>query len=233
MLLALAGLAFAADLAQLRNGFSIRHERREVIGPYTRLYLNAHGDFVDVLTTEIAGVEPDETPAPAAKPDEKTIQQHVSDAGRESGIDPAFLNSVIRHESAFNPNAVSNKGAQGLMQLMPETASKLGVQDSFDPRQNISGGTAYLRELLVKYNGNAQKALAAYNAGPRRVSQYNGVPPYRETQAYVAGIIRDYNKAKLAEAHTGAKAKASRSRTAATKKRSAQTTTATKPATPS
>jgi soluble lytic murein transglycosylase-like protein len=81
---------------------------------------------------------------------------------------------------------------------MPQTADKLGVRDSFDPGQNIQGGAAYLRQLLVQYNGDAQKALAAYNAGPHRVQQYNGVPPYSETRAYVAGIIREYNKKKLA-----------------------------------
>jgi len=82
---------------------------------------------------------------------------------------------------------------------MPDTATSLGVQDSFDPAQNIHGGAAYLRQLLDQYHGDAQKALAAYNAGPHRVRQYNGVPPYRETRAYVAGIIREYNQKKFAE----------------------------------
>jgi len=106
---------------------------------------------------------------------------------------------VIRAESGFNPRAVSSKGAQGLMQLMPRTASRLGVVNSFDPGDNLEGGTRYLRELLERYNFDLIKALAAYNAGPRRVEQYHGVPPYYETQAYVAGIIRDFNRKKLAE----------------------------------
>ena len=83
------------------------------------------------------------------------------------------------------------------MQLMPETANKLGIIDSFDPAANIDGGTRYLRALLLRYDGDAVKALAAYNAGAHRVDQYKGVPPYRETRAYVASIIRDYNRAKL------------------------------------
>jgi len=101
---------------------------------------------------------------------------------------------VIRAESGFNVRAVSPKGAQGLMQLMPQTASQLGVHNAFDPQANVEGGTRYLRELLERYNFDLIKALAAYNAGPQRVEQYGGVPPYYETKAYVARIVRDYNK---------------------------------------
>ena len=105
---------------------------------------------------------------------------------------------MIRAESGFNVRAVSPKGAQGLMQLMPQTASNLGVQNAFDPKANVEGGTRYLRELLERYNFDLIKALAAYNAGPQRVEQYGGVPPYYETKAYVARIVRDFNKKKLA-----------------------------------
>jgi soluble lytic murein transglycosylase-like protein len=123
----------------------------------------------------------------------------VNGAGQRHQIDPDFINSVIRAESGFNNRAVSRKGAQGLMQLMPQTASQLGVANSFDPNANVEGGTKYLRELLEKYNYDVPKALAAYNAGSRRVDQYHGVPPYFETQTYVAKIIRDYNRKKLAQ----------------------------------
>ena len=94
----------------------------------------------------------------------------------------------------FNVRAVSPKGAQGLMQLMPRTATELGVRNVFDPQANVEGGTRYLRELLERYNFDLVKALAAYNAGTHRVEQYGGVPPYYETKAYVARIVRDYNK---------------------------------------
>jgi soluble lytic murein transglycosylase-like protein len=195
----------AAELANLRNGFTLRHEHHEVVGDATRLYMSADpaAGYVDVPTADIesfepAPPEPQQTAAtPSAKsPDLKTI---VAAASTQHQIDADFIASVIAAESANNPRAVSRKGAQGLMQLMPATAGKLGVKDSFDPAANVDGGVRYLRELLVQYNGDVAKALAAYNAGPQRVQQYHGVPPYRETHAYVARIINDFNRKKLAE----------------------------------
>lgn len=200
----LSASAFAADFATLRNGFTIRHERREVLGATTRLYTDAaQKNFIDVSTGDIIAFEPDLTPPPAppqpvAAP-VKSLEQNISDAATTHGIDPDFIASVIRSESSSNPHAVSPKGARGLMQLMPSTATKLGVKNSFDPGENIDGGTRYLRELLVMYNGDAAKALAAYNAGPHRVAQYHGIPPYHETRVYVAKTIREYNRRKLAQ----------------------------------
>ena len=129
----------------------------------------------------------------------------VATASDKHLIDADLIDSVIRAESGFNPRAVSPKGARGLMQLMPGTAAKLGVQDSFDAQSNVDGGTRYLRELLARYNGDLAKALAAYNAGPHRVEQYHGVPPYRETRAYVSSVIRDFNRKKLAARKSQAK----------------------------
>jgi soluble lytic murein transglycosylase-like protein len=123
----------------------------------------------------------------------------ISEASARSEVDADFIASVIRAESGNNPHAVSRKGAQGLMQLMPGTAGKLGVKNSFDPAENVDGGVRYLRELLLLYNNDMIKALAAYNAGPQRVQQYQGVPPYHETHAYVARVINDYNRKKLAQ----------------------------------
>jgi soluble lytic murein transglycosylase-like protein len=194
--------AFASDLAVLRNGFSIRHERREVIGSITRLYVTADGkSYVDVPTADIDHFEKDLTPAvdPAPAVNSNSVKDVVLSASGQQHLDPDLVNSVIRAESDFHPHAVSPKGAQGLMQLMPQTASQLGVGNAFDPKANVEAGTRYLRALLELYNFNLIKALAAYNAGPRRVSQYGGVPPYYETQAYVAKIIRDFNRKKLAE----------------------------------
>ncbi len=194
----------AAEMANLRNGFSLRHERHEVIGSMTRLYMGADpaDGYVDVPTAEIESFEPappdpQEAAAQPAKPqDLKTI---VSVASQQHQVDADFIASVIHAESANNPLAVSPKGAQGLMQLMPATASQLGVKNSFDPADNVDGGVRYLRALLLLYNDDMVKALAAYNAGPQRVQQYKGVPPYSETRAYVTRVIKDYNRKKLAE----------------------------------
>lgn len=206
LLLTLAAMHMrAAEIANLRNGFGIRHESRENRGEQTRLYLSSSdpSNYVDVATAEIETYEPappEAEPAgakPAAKANLTTI---ISSASGRSRIDADFIASVIRAESGGNPKAVSPKGAQGLMQLMPQTASTLGVKNRLDPAENVDGGVRYLRELLLQYNGDAARALAAYNAGPLRVQQYGGVPPYRETHAYVARVITDYNRKKTAEA---------------------------------
>lgn len=193
--------ASAADLAVLNNGFSIRHEHRQVIGSVTRLYLSKtdKSGYVDVPNAEIERFEPDSSPASSAASRSNNLPELVNTASARYHLDPDLVNSVIHAESGFDANAVSRKGAQGLMQLMPETASRLGVSDALDPSANLDGGTRYLRALLEHYNFDLIKALAAYNAGPERVDQYRGVPPYSETQAYVAKIVRDFNRKKLAE----------------------------------
>jgi soluble lytic murein transglycosylase-like protein len=109
-------------------------------------------------------------------------------ASQESGVDEAFLRAIIHAESAFNPRALSIKGAQGLMQLMPATATTMGVRDAFDTAQNIRGGARYLSMLMRTFNGNERLAAAAYNAGPANVQKYNGVPPFAETQVYVERV---------------------------------------------
>ncbi len=202
--LLVASQMHAAELANLRNGFSIRHERHEVDGNTTRLYMSAEpsSGYVDVPTAEIESFEPAPPEAQAdASPGQKPADLNaiVNAASTRSQVDADFIASVIRAESGNNPLAVSRKGAQGLMQLMPGTASKLGVRNTFDPAENVDGGVRYLRELLLLYNNDMVKALAAYNAGPQRVQQYKGVPPYRETHAYVAKVINDYNRKKLAQ----------------------------------
>jgi soluble lytic murein transglycosylase-like protein len=119
-------------------------------------------------------------------------------AGTATNIDEDLLASVVKAESGGNARAVSRAGAQGLMQLMPATAAGLGVQDSFQPEQNVRGGSAYLDALLVRYHDNVALALAAYNAGPAAVDKYHGIPPYAETRAYVARVIHEFNRRVMA-----------------------------------
>ncbi|MGA2359773.1 MAG: lytic transglycosylase domain-containing protein [Terriglobales bacterium] len=229
----LARPATAAELAILRNGFTIRHEHRLEMGTTTRLYLAADdSNFTDVPTAEITGYEKDlslPVPPPAnshaaiAGPSEPAkfgsakfgpappLNEVVNTASATYHLDPDLVNSVIHAESGFNARAVSPKGARGLMQLMPGTASQLGVNDSFDPQANVTGGSRYLRELLERYDFDLVKALAAYNAGPERVEQYRGVPPFRETRAYVARIVHEYNTKKTAQ-EKAAKQKAASTR---------------------
>ena len=120
----------------------------------------------------------------------------IADAARANAIDPKFVKSVMLIESAFDPAAVSRKGAQGLMQLMPETASRYGVRNPFDPAENIAGGARYLAELLGRFGGDLSRSLAAYNAGENAVLRYGGVPPYQETRLYVRkGLTAYFGKA--------------------------------------
>lgn len=115
-------------------------------------------------------------------------------ASRE-GVDPALVQALIAVESAFNPRAISPKGAIGLMQLMPQTASRYGVSDPFDPQENVTAGIRYLRDLLRLFGGDLRKALAAYNAGENAVLMYRGIPPYRETSEYVQKVLARYRPA--------------------------------------
>jgi soluble lytic murein transglycosylase-like protein len=138
--------------------------------------------------------------APAPVPPGE-IDRLVSANAATWNVDPSLIKAIIANESGFNANATSGAGAQGLMQLMPGTAAGLGVSNSYDPAQNVWGGTRYIRGLLDRFGGNVPLAVAAYNAGPGAVEKYSGVPPYAETQNYVQNVLASYEKYKAEAPH--------------------------------
>jgi len=131
----------------------------------------------------------------SAMPDDRAFEREIAEASARYAVPPRLVWAVIRVESGFDHRAVSRRGARGLMQLMPETAAILGVRDSFNPRQNIDGGTRHLRSMLVRFHYDVRLAVAAYNAGERPVLAYRDVPPYPETREYVAHVLQHYHQA--------------------------------------
>jgi soluble lytic murein transglycosylase-like protein len=212
MFLSLTPLARASEHITLANGFELDCVRREAVGDKVRLYFAGAGqNYMDVAATAIVRVEdiPDPPPPPlvaapepprvepvSAQPTADELKQLLVRAGAQHNIDAELLAAVMHAESAGQVRAVSRAGAQGLMQLMPGTAVVLGVKDAFAADQNVEGGTKYLDQLLTRYHDNIALALAAYNAGPGAVDKYHGIPPFRETRAYVARIIREFNRRK-------------------------------------
>ena len=128
----------------------------------------------------------------AASLDRSEVRQLINQVSLEHGVDPKLVDALVRVESSYDPRAVSRKGAMGLMQLMPDTADRLEVEDPFDPEDNVRAGVKEFSRLVDRYAGNLQLALAAYNAGEGAVARYRGIPPYRETRNYVSRILTIY-----------------------------------------
>lgn len=205
--------AWAGEYVVLGNGFRLHADRHETDGGIVRIF--SGGGVTEVAASTIAGYEQEEPAAPAAStpavsPAPAAAQPAPADAppltaselaslaAKKFSLPETFVRSVMKAESDFQADAVSPKGAIGLMQLMPETARELGV-DPKNPHQNAEGGAQYLRDLLARYEGSPDQvllALAAYNAGPAAVERYHGVPPYRETREYILRVLKEWDALK-------------------------------------
>src|SRR3989441_1364264 len=195
--LAMLAVPTRADIAVLTNGQTFKVTTHRVEEGLVYLSLKDGGE-IGVPAASLRGLVPDEVVeevamAPAGSGD---LRELATAAARRHGLDPGLVLAVVSVESAFRPEAVSRKGAQGLMQLMPATAASLGVKDVFDPVENLDGGSRHLGSLLTLYGGDLVSALAAYNAGAGAVARHGGVPPYRETRAYVKRVHERYQAAK-------------------------------------
>jgi soluble lytic murein transglycosylase-like protein len=200
-----AAPVWAGEYVVLGSGLRLHADRHEAEGGTVRIY--SAGGVVEMAETAIAGYEQEEVVAtaipapppviaPVAAPKQQTPQDLAAQAAKKYLLPDSFVRSVMKAESGFQPNAVSPKGAIGLMQLMPDTARELGV-DPRDPNQNVDAGAQYLRALLARYESDPNQvllALAAYNAGPGAVDRYHGVPPYRETREYILRVLKNWDQ---------------------------------------
>jgi Transglycosylase SLT domain len=192
-------VAASADIALLTNDSILKVKAQRIEGDTVVLVLKGGGE-VGMPAAMVRGVVPDEVleeirPTSAALTPAELLELAAAAAQRH-GLDPALVSAVVAVESGFQPQAVSPKGAQGLMQLMPRTAREMGVADPFDPAANLDGGSRYLSSLVARYDGDLTRALAAYNAGMGAVARHGGVPPYAETRRYVRKVLGRYQDGK-------------------------------------
>jgi len=191
-LLALPAVA-SADIALLTSGSTLKVKAQRIEGDTVVLVLKDGGE-VGMPAAMVRGVVPDEVldEIGSGMLGPAELEALAGAAALRHGLDPALVRAVVAVESGFQPQAVSPKGAQGLMQLMPRTAREMGVEDPFDPAANLDGGSRYLSSLVTRYDGDLTRALAAYNAGIGAVARHGGVPPYAETRKYVRKVLGRY-----------------------------------------
>lgn len=192
--------AFAADTIVFTDGRALTVDKHEFKGERIILTLEGGGTvaFDYSRVREVRSIDPatgqtviETVENPPKKHDCNSI---IEELAEKHDIDPILVKAIIKVESNYNPNAVSPKGAQGIMQLMPQTAARFNVNDVFDPKENIEGGMKYLKFLMERYSGRFDLILAAYNAGEDAVDKYGGVPPYRETIEYILKVLKLYNR---------------------------------------
>jgi hypothetical protein len=156
-------------------------------------YIGSRVQIADSTEQDVENAAEEPTPSPPVVT-AADINAHIVEVATRYGVDPRLVAAIVAVESRFNPRAVSRRGAEGLMQLMPATAAYLDVEDSFDPRDNIDGGVRHLKRLIRRFHNNLPLALAAYNAGEQAVINHKGIPPYRETRQYVIRVLRRYDR---------------------------------------
>jgi soluble lytic murein transglycosylase-like protein len=185
-----------AEYFVLRSGQRLTVTGYQLLGDKYKLQLN--GGSVEMPAAEVVAIEPEEVfhSIPPAETAKAPYRDLIQAAASRYSVDADLITSVIAAESNFDPKAISRRNSRGLMQLLPETAARLGVKNIFDPSENIDGGTHYLRDLLQRYRNDLALTLAAYNAGPDRVRQYGSVPPFPETRSYVRRVKTAYAKRK-------------------------------------
>jgi soluble lytic murein transglycosylase-like protein len=185
-----------AEYFVLQSGQRLHVTGYQLLGDTYRVQMN--GGFVELPAANVTVIEPEDvfTSAPPVEAVKAPFRDLIEGAAARYSVDADLITSVIAAESNFDPKAISRRNARGLMQLLPGTAARLGVQNIFDPRENIDAGTRYLRDLLQLYKNDLALTLAAYNAGPQRVRQYGRVPPFAETRSYVQRVRSAYAKRK-------------------------------------
>jgi soluble lytic murein transglycosylase-like protein len=187
-----------AEIAVMESGKILYVDRFERVDQQVTLYVTG-GGVVTVPSEIVRNVVPNEIVVKGEDPQKISLfpqlEEFISPAATKYGVAPELVAAVIWAESSGDPKAISHRGARGLMQLMPMTAKELGVERIEDPRENVEGGTRYLKQMLDAHEGDVSLALAAYNAGPDAVRRYGGIPPYRETREYVGRVIRVYERA--------------------------------------
>jgi soluble lytic murein transglycosylase-like protein len=157
-------------------------------------YIVSRVDIADSTEQAVEVVADEPAASTPGAVTEVDINAHIVEVATRYGVEPKLVAAIVAVESQFNARAVSRRGAEGLMQLMPATAADLDVQDSFDPRDNIDGGVRHLKRLMGRFHNNLPLALAAYNAGEQAVINHRGIPPYRETRQYVVRVLRRYDR---------------------------------------